>query len=69
LLGEALTGLGYGHVDILGISWGGALAQQFTAQNPRRCRRLVPVSTAASALMIQADRRVLLVTRCDLSDG
>ena len=26
-------------VDVLGLSWGGALAQQFAFQNPRRCRR------------------------------
>lgn len=32
-------------VDALGISWGGALAQQFALQNPRRCRRLILVST------------------------
>ncbi len=65
LLGGALTGLGYQHVDILGISWGGALAQQFAVQNPRRCRRLVLVSTATGALMIPAGPRVLsaLVTR------
>src|ERR1700761_9580561 len=28
-------------VDILGFSWGGALAQQFAFQNPVRCRRLI----------------------------
>jgi hypothetical protein len=43
---------------------------QGSRPHPRRCRRLVPVSTATSALMLQADRRVLLVTRRrDLSDG
>ena len=35
-------------VDMLGISWGGALAQQFAFQNPRRCRRLVRHSPAAN---------------------
>lgn len=34
-------------VDVLGISWGGALAQQFAFQNPRRCRKLILVSTMA----------------------
>ena len=32
-------------VDVLGLSWGGALAQQFAFQNPRYCRRLILVST------------------------
>ena len=59
LLGMALTGLGYRHVDILGISRGGQLAQQFAVQNPRRCRRLVLVSTTTGTLMIPADPRVL----------
>ena len=33
--------LGYGKVDVFGLSWGGALAQQFAIQYPMRCRRLV----------------------------
>src|SRR4029077_7856978 len=37
--GALLKGLGLnGKVDVLGMSWGGALAQQFAFQNPRRCR-------------------------------
>jgi pimeloyl-ACP methyl ester carboxylesterase len=40
-----LDKLGYQHVDALGISWGGALAQQFALQNRWRCRRLILVST------------------------
>jgi pimeloyl-ACP methyl ester carboxylesterase len=47
-LGRLLRELGYNTVDMLGISWGGGLAQQFAFQNPRRCRRLVLVSTACS---------------------
>jgi len=39
--------LGYEQVDVLGVSWGGALAQQFAFQNPRHCRRLVLVSTSS----------------------
>ncbi|MFE3960735.1 alpha/beta fold hydrolase [Nocardia sp. NPDC059091] len=41
-------------VDILGLSWGGALAQQFVFQYPRRCRRLILVATATGAIMIPA---------------
>ena len=39
---------GYDRVDVLGISWGGALAQQIALQAPRRCRRLVVVSSGTS---------------------
>jgi poly(3-hydroxyalkanoate) depolymerase len=45
LLGRLLEKLDVREVDVLGISWGGALAQQFALQNPCRCRRLVLVST------------------------
>jgi poly(3-hydroxyalkanoate) depolymerase len=59
LLGRLLRELGYGTVDLLGISWGGGLAQQFAFQNPRRCRRLVLVSTATGYLMVPAHPRIL----------
>jgi len=55
-----LDQLGYDHFDILGISWGGGLAQQVAFQHPRRCRRLVLVSTATGSLMVPANPRVLL---------
>jgi len=45
--------LGYGEqVDVLGISWGGALAQQFAHQFRGRCRRLILASTSAGAIMV-----------------
>jgi poly(3-hydroxyalkanoate) depolymerase len=44
---------------VLGISWGGGLAQQFAFQNPRRCGRLVLASTATGALMVPANPFVL----------
>jgi poly(3-hydroxyalkanoate) depolymerase len=59
LLGRLLDELGHDMVDVLGISWGGGLAQQFALQNPRRCRRLVLVSTATGMLMVPAHPRVL----------
>ena len=37
LVAEMLDQLGYQQVDVLGVSWGGALAQQFALQYPRRC--------------------------------
>jgi poly(3-hydroxyalkanoate) depolymerase len=60
VLGQLLKKLGLnGKVDVLGLSWGGALAQQFAFQNPRRCRRLILVSTGTGALMVPGRPAVL----------
>src|SRR3989440_3131933 len=52
LVTNMLDQLGYQQVDALGVSWGGALAQQFAFQSPMRCRRLILVSTGTGALMV-----------------
>lgn len=57
--GRLMSALGHERYDVLGISWGGGLAQQIAFQNPRRCRRLVLVSTATGSLMVPAHPRVL----------
>jgi poly(3-hydroxyalkanoate) depolymerase len=59
VLGRVLSKLGVGVVDVLGFSWGGALAQQFAFQNPRRCRRLVLVATGTGVLMVPGPPRLL----------
>src|SRR6266550_5564742 len=59
LVAEMLDQLGYQQVDVLGVSWGGALAQQFALQYPRRCRRLILVSTGTGALMVPGRPSVL----------
>jgi poly(3-hydroxyalkanoate) depolymerase len=41
-----------GQVDVLGISWGGALAQEFAHLYPDRCRRLILASTSPGAIMV-----------------
>jgi poly(3-hydroxyalkanoate) depolymerase len=41
-----------GPVNVLGVSWGGALAQEFTHQYPARCRRLILAATSAGAVMV-----------------
>jgi poly(3-hydroxyalkanoate) depolymerase len=46
LTSQLLNALDVPRVDVLGVSWGGALAQQFALQRPHRCRRLILVSTA-----------------------
>ena len=48
---------GNSQVDVLGLSWGGGLAQQFAFQNPRRCRRFILVSTGTGSIMNPASRR------------
>ncbi len=60
LVGRLLDALGYDRFDVLGISWGGGLAQQLAFQNPRRCRRVVLVATATGWLMVPARPGVLL---------
>jgi len=50
---KLLEKLGYhDEIDVLGVSWGGALAQQFALSHPRRCRRLVLAATTAGVLMV-----------------
>jgi poly(3-hydroxyalkanoate) depolymerase len=59
LVTKMLDQLGYQQVDVLGVSWGGALAQQFAFQYPTRCRRLILVSTGTGALMVPGRPSVL----------
>jgi poly(3-hydroxyalkanoate) depolymerase len=59
LIARLLTVLGHDRADVLGISWGGAVAQHFAAFQRSRCRRLVLVSTATGALMVPARPAVL----------
>jgi poly(3-hydroxyalkanoate) depolymerase len=59
LLARLLDRLGYPTVDLLGISWGGGLAQQFALCHRDRCRRLVLAATGTGTLMVPARPRVL----------
>jgi poly(3-hydroxyalkanoate) depolymerase len=54
-----LRQLGYSHADVLGLSWGGGLAQQMAFQYPRFVRRLVLVSTGTGSLMVPGRLGVL----------
>jgi pimeloyl-ACP methyl ester carboxylesterase len=60
LLAGLLDQLGYEQADVLGISWGGGLAQQFALSRPDRVRRLVLAATGPGALMVPGHPRVLL---------
>ena len=59
LIARMLAALGHDRADVLGISWGGGVAQHFAAFQRARCRRLVLVSTATGALMVPARPAVL----------
>jgi poly(3-hydroxyalkanoate) depolymerase len=59
MMKRLLDELGYDQVDVLGFSWGGALAQQFAVQHPGRCRRMVLISTNTGLLSVPATPRVL----------
>jgi poly(3-hydroxyalkanoate) depolymerase len=59
LLAHLLSALGHDEADVLGISWGGGVAQHFALFQRHRCRRLVLVSTATGSLMVPARPRVL----------
>ena len=59
LMAHLLTALGHDEADVLGISWGGGIAQHFAMFQRERCRRLILVSTATGSLMVPARPRVL----------
>jgi poly(3-hydroxyalkanoate) depolymerase len=60
VLAGMLDRLGYrNQVDVLGLSWGGGLAQHFAVQHRRRVRRLVLAATGTGTLMVPAHPRVL----------
>jgi poly(3-hydroxyalkanoate) depolymerase len=60
MLAGLLDELGYEQADVLGISWGGALAQQFALGRRDRVRRLVLVATGPGMLMVPGPPNVLL---------
>jgi poly(3-hydroxyoctanoate) depolymerase len=70
LLGRLLAVLGYHEIDVLGISWGGALAQEVARRLAARVRRLVLVATSPGMVSLPgrpAALRVLATPRRYLS--
>jgi poly(3-hydroxyalkanoate) depolymerase len=57
---ELLDFLGYDEVDVMGISWGGTLAQQLANAQPGRCRRLVLAITAPGGLTLMPGKPGLI---------
>lgn len=57
---DILAQLGYDKADVLGVSWGGALAQEFTHSCSANCRRLVLAATASGMIMFPGQPQALL---------
>lgn len=57
---QILVQSGYKEVHVLGISWGGGLAQQFAYMYPEHCKKLILVATSPGVLMIPGKPTVLL---------
>jgi poly(3-hydroxyalkanoate) depolymerase len=70
LIAAMLAALGHSQADVLGISWGGGVAQHFAFAQRDHCRRLVLVATGPGALMVPGKPSVLakLVTRKRYTD-
>lgn len=49
---QLLDKLGLNKVDVMGVSWGGAMAQHFAIQHPGRTRRLILAATTAGMIMM-----------------
>jgi len=52
LIAEMLKQLGIEQVDVFGVSWGGALAQEFALHYPDMVRRLILAATSAGPAML-----------------
>ncbi len=47
-----LDALGLERIDLMGVSWGGAMAQHFALQHPGRVRRVILCATSAGMAMV-----------------
>jgi poly(3-hydroxyalkanoate) depolymerase len=60
LASDLLAGLGVqGQVDVGGVSWGGAIAQEFTHRYPLRVRHLLLAATSAGAVSVPGNPSAL----------
>lgn len=47
-------------VDVLGVSWGGAMAQQFALQKSDRVNKLILIATSAGMIMMPGNPKALI---------
>ncbi len=52
LAAELMSKLGYERMDVMGVSWGGAMAQHFAMQHPGRVGRVILAATSAGWFMV-----------------
>jgi poly(3-hydroxyalkanoate) depolymerase len=57
---KLLDKYGFTKVDVMGVSWGGAMAQQFAWQCAKRTGRLILAATSMGMLMVPGDPAVLM---------
>ncbi len=60
MVAAILDELGYDEVDVMGVSWGGAMAQQFAFQFGARVHRLILCATSAGSLMVPGNPKALM---------
>ena len=56
---ELLKRFDAGVVDVMGVSWGGAMAQHFTLQHGKHVRRLILAATTAGMVMLPGNPAAL----------
>ncbi|MHA6317183.1 alpha/beta fold hydrolase [Altererythrobacter sp. CAU 1778] len=56
---QLLDRFGIDRVDVMGVSWGGAMAQHFALQHASRTRRLILCATSAGMLMVPGNPAAL----------
>lgn len=61
-MADLLEHFGHSVADVFGVSWGGALAQEFAHSHPERCRRLILGSTAAGAMTMIPGNPLTMMT-------
>ncbi len=50
----------FDNVDVLGVSWGGAMAQQFALQYGKRVNNLILIATSAGMIMMPGNPKALV---------
>jgi poly(3-hydroxyalkanoate) depolymerase len=49
---QIMDDFGYDDIDVMGVSWGGAMAQQYALQYGKRTKKLILIATSAGMLMV-----------------